>query len=225
MKKAAYAFGGLVVFLVAAALIVPGLIDWHSYKSEISAEAKKVTGRTLEIAGDLELGILPTPHVRASDIRFANAPGAAAPHMATLKELRAVYAKQGWPDAMHAYTDMHDWGDMLVEAGFAEPVMDMETLTLTYASAERLIADLRDYGGNAARQRFQGLRGKQWRAQLIDAIEADVPRTHDGQLQVTVEVIYGHAIKPELKVPMQGTTHVALTDMRAMLGQTPKKSA
>jgi len=126
---------------------------------------------------------------------------------------------------MHAYTDMHDWGDMLVEAGFAEPVMDMETLTLTYASAERLIADLRDYGGNAARQRFQGLRGKHWRAQLIDAIEADVPRTHDGQLQVTVEVIYGHAVKPELKVPMQGTTHVALTDMRAMLGQTPKKSA
>ena len=89
MKKAAYAFGGLVALLVAAALIVPGLIDWNSYKSEISAEAKKVTGRTLEIAGDLELGILPTPHVRASDIRFANAPGAAAPHMATLKELRA----------------------------------------------------------------------------------------------------------------------------------------
>jgi malonyl-CoA O-methyltransferase len=142
----------------------------------------------------------------------------------TLKELRAVYARKGWPDAMHAYTDMHDWGDMLVEAGFAEPVMDMETLTLTYASAERLIADLRDYGGNAARLRFQGLRGKQWRAHLIDAIEGDVPRTHDGQLQVTVEVIYGHAIKPELKVPMQSTTHVALTDMRAMLGQTPKTS-
>jgi len=37
-------------------------------------------------------------------------------------------------------------------------------------------------------------------------------------------VIYGHAIKPELKVPMQSTTHVALTDMRAMLGQTPKTS-
>lgn len=89
MKKAAYAFGGLVVLLVAAALIVPGLIDWNSYKTEIAAEAKKATGRTLEIAGNLELGVLPTPHVRVSDVRFANAPGGTAAHMATLKELRA----------------------------------------------------------------------------------------------------------------------------------------
>ena len=89
MKKAAYGLGGLIVLLVAAALIVPSLIDWNSYKAEISAEAKKATGRTLEIAGDLQLGILPTPHVRASDVRFSNAAGAAAPHMATLKELRA----------------------------------------------------------------------------------------------------------------------------------------
>lgn len=142
----------------------------------------------------------------------------------TLKELRQVYVNQGWPDAMQAYTDMHDWGDMLVEAGFAEPVMDMETLTLTYANAKRLIADLRDYGGNAARQRFQGLRGKGWHTQLIEAVEADVPRTQDGQLQLTIEVIYGHAIKPNLKVPLQETTHVALTDMQIMLGQKPKKS-
>ena len=89
MKKAAYGLGGLIVLLVAAAIIVPSLIDWNSYKVEISAEAKKATGRTLEIAGDLELGILPTPHVRASHVRLSNAAGAAAAHMATLKELRA----------------------------------------------------------------------------------------------------------------------------------------
>lgn len=89
MKKVAYGVGGLIVLLVAAALIVPSLIDWNSYKSEISAEAQKATGRTLEIAGDLEIGILPTPHVRVSDVRFANAAGAAASHMATFKELRA----------------------------------------------------------------------------------------------------------------------------------------
>ena len=89
MKKVAYGVGGLIVLLVAAALIIPSLIDWNSYKSEISAEAQKATGRTLEIAGDLELSVLPTPRVRVSDVRFANAAGAAAPHMATLKELRA----------------------------------------------------------------------------------------------------------------------------------------
>ncbi len=89
MKKAAYGFGGFVVLLVAAALIVPSLVNWNSYKAEIAAEAQKATGRTLEIAGDLELGILPTPHVRVSDVRFANVSGSTAPHMATLKEFRA----------------------------------------------------------------------------------------------------------------------------------------
>ena len=44
----------------------------------------------------------------------------------TLRELRALYARQGWPAPAHEFTDMHDWGDMLVQAGFAEPVMDME---------------------------------------------------------------------------------------------------
>lgn len=141
----------------------------------------------------------------------------------TLKEVRAVYAECGWPEPTHAYTDMHDWGDMLVEAGFAEPVMDMETITLTYATAERLLADLRDYGGNAHVQRFQGLRGQGWRRRLLTELDARLPRTPDGQLGISVEVIYGHAIKPEPKVPMQSTTRVALTDMKAMLKRGPKK--
>ena len=43
----------------------------------------------------------------------------------TAIELREVYRQLGWPPAGHELTDMHDWGDMLVQAGFAEPVMDM----------------------------------------------------------------------------------------------------
>ncbi|MEY3923178.1 MAG: hypothetical protein RI915_825, partial [Pseudomonadota bacterium] len=50
----------------------------------------------------------------------------------TLQELRKVYVRMGWPMPSHEFTDMHDWGDMLVHAGFAEPVMDMEKITLTY---------------------------------------------------------------------------------------------
>ena len=38
----------------------------------------------------------------------------------TLRELRAVYAALGWPVPSHTFTDMHDWGDMLVQAGFAD---------------------------------------------------------------------------------------------------------
>ena len=43
----------------------------------------------------------------------------------SLAEIRRVYAMLGWPAPAHAFTDMHDWGDMLVQAG-AEPVMAME---------------------------------------------------------------------------------------------------
>jgi malonyl-CoA O-methyltransferase len=52
----------------------------------------------------------------------------------TLRELRAVYAALGWPPPAHEFTDMHDWGDMLVASGFAEPVIDMERITLSCAS-------------------------------------------------------------------------------------------
>ena len=33
------------------------------------------------------------------------------------------------------FVDMHDLGDMLVESGFEIPVMDQETLTITYQVA------------------------------------------------------------------------------------------
>ncbi len=44
------------------------------------------------------------------------------------------------------FVDMHDLGDMLVESGFEIPVMDQETLTITYKSPESLLADVRRWG-------------------------------------------------------------------------------
>ncbi len=52
----------------------------------------------------------------------------------SLKELRYAYQQSGRSEPCHAHTDMHDWGDMLVQTGFAEPVMDMERITLSYSS-------------------------------------------------------------------------------------------
>ena len=43
----------------------------------------------------------------------------------TLLELRQLYRSLDWPAPAHEFTDMHDWGDMLLAAGFAQPVMDM----------------------------------------------------------------------------------------------------
>lgn len=137
----------------------------------------------------------------------------------TLRELRGVYADQGWPLPHHPFTDMHDWGDMLVHSGFAEPVMDMERLTLTYSGAAALLDDLRSLGRNLHAGRAAGLRSRHWRQRLIQALDAGLPRDAEGRLRLTVEVIYGHAFKgsPRPAKGPAGETAVAMEDMRAML--------
>lgn len=107
----------------------------------------------------------------------------------TLKELRACF-DDGYSHTQR-FVDMHDIGDMLVEAGFADPVMDMEVLTLTYEDFDRLLGDLRASGATcAASDRRRGLMGKTtWQA-----MRAGIERLRrDGRIPVTLEVIYGHA--------------------------------
>jgi malonyl-CoA O-methyltransferase len=135
----------------------------------------------------------------------------------TLRELQQFCLAHQAPAPLHPLTDMHDWGDMLVEAGFAQPVMDMERLTLTYASAERMMQDLRDWGRNLHRQRGQRTVTRRQYHQWLDRLEAGMPRNAAGELYLTFELIYGHAIKPEPRVRMAGETAVSLQDMRAML--------
>ncbi|MEY5100340.1 MAG: hypothetical protein RJA36_3059 [Pseudomonadota bacterium] len=137
----------------------------------------------------------------------------------SLRELRELFARQGWPAPAHAYTDMHDWGDMLVEVGFAEPVMDMERITLTYPDARRLLRDLRDWGRNLNLERFAGLRGRGWGRALEQALETGLPRDEQGQLLLSFEVLYGHAHKPAPRVRLQSTSTVSVDDMRQMLRQ------
>jgi malonyl-CoA O-methyltransferase len=113
---------------------------------------------------------------------------------------------------------MHDWGDMLVHAGFAEPIMDMERITLTYSSAETLLADLRELGRNLHTHRFPGLRGKQWRNTLCEKLNREL-RGSDGHLQLTFEVVYGHAFKPTPRFAMQAESRVPLMQLKSVLGK------
>jgi malonyl-CoA O-methyltransferase len=113
---------------------------------------------------------------------------------------------------------MHDWGDMLVQAGFAEPVMDMERIVLTFESPKRLLEELRTLGRNLHRGRFAGLRGRQWRAALEHELAARLAQTDEqGRLTLTFEVIYGHALKAAPRVRVSEQSAVSLRDMRAML--------
>jgi malonyl-CoA O-methyltransferase len=137
----------------------------------------------------------------------------------TLRELRAVHAALGWPAPSHDFTDMHDWGDMLVGAGFAEPVMDMERITLTFATPERLLQELRELGRNLSAGRFAGLRTPAWRQRWLEAVARHGERDSEGRLKLTFEVIYGHAFKPQARPKILPESQIGLDDMRQMLSR------
>jgi len=136
----------------------------------------------------------------------------------TVRELRALYAQLGWPPPGHEFTDMHDWGDMLVHAGFAEPVMDMERVVLTWATPAAALAELRTLGRNLHPARFAGLRGRRWQARLQAALQGlAVPGRNDGRIALTFEIVYGHAFKPPPRVALSPESAVSLREMRTML--------
>lgn len=95
----------------------------------------------------------------------------------TLKALRTLGAR-----SLRPFHDMHDLGDMMVAAGFADPVLDMEMVSIRYRSPRRFLADQRQLGVR------DGLLGRDtWRNwRRIFAV-------WDGL--AGFEVVYGHAWK------------------------------
>lgn len=133
----------------------------------------------------------------------------------SLQGLRALYARLGWPPPHAPFIDMHDLGDMLVQAGFADPVMDQEVLTLTWPDAQALLRELRSLGGNADPARTAGLRTPRWRQRLCTELQQ--LQGSDGRLRLDFEVVYGHAFRAAPKPRMAAQTSVALDEMRAMV--------
>ena len=132
----------------------------------------------------------------------------------SLSMLQSIYARAGWPPPFAPFVDMHDLGDMLVGAGFADPVMDQELLTLTWPDAQAALNELRQLGGNAHPARGQGLRTCRWRDALLGALAEQAGP--DGRVALTFELVYGHAFKPLPRARVAPTTHVAVEDLRRM---------
>jgi malonyl-CoA O-methyltransferase len=120
----------------------------------------------------------------------------------TLVELRDVFQALQMSSRVLPFVDLHDYGDMLQAAGMATPVMDMEKITLTYANAAALLADVRAFGGNPLQNRPRGLQGRQQWQQMLKLL--DQRRDSDGRIRLTVEVIYGHAFRPVPRRNSQG---------------------
>jgi malonyl-CoA O-methyltransferase len=118
----------------------------------------------------------------------------------TLRELRSAFA-DGYAHTQR-FADMHDLGDMLVGCGFADPVMDMEVVTLTYDDFDAMLAELRAAGSACAmKARRHGLTGRQAWSAARTAYES---MRRDGRLPATFEIIYGHAWKAAPKQTPDG---------------------
>jgi len=136
----------------------------------------------------------------------------------SLRELRDLYTRMDWPSPSHDFTDMHDWGDMLLSSGFAAPIMDMERITLTYETPEALLAELRSLGRNLNPQRFPACRGRAWYKLLQQQLQANLSSpAHAGRLALTFEVIYGHAFKAPTSLAVKPETRVSLAHLKAQL--------
>jgi len=129
----------------------------------------------------------------------------------TFKEIRAAFAAMDNAPHVLPFVDMHDFGDMLVAAGFSTPVMDMETITVTYESIDKLMADARAWGGNPLATRPRGLMGRDAWQRVVQSLEQN--RRADGRLGLTFEVVYGHAFKPVPRTTSSGETIIRL-DLR-----------
>lgn len=118
----------------------------------------------------------------------------------TLKELRSAFS-DGYAHTQR-FADMHDLGDMLVGCGFADPVMDMEVITLTYDDLDAMLTELRAAGSMCAmKDRRHGLTGRQAWATARAAYER---LRQDGKLPATFEIVYGHAWKAAPKQTPDG---------------------
>jgi len=114
----------------------------------------------------------------------------------TLWELREAWGKHDRYPRVHGFTDVHDLGDGLLSAGFANPVMDIDRMTMTYPSVIGILRDLKALGVvNAAPDRSRGLLGKR----RFEAFQESYEKYRDGQgvLPTTWEIIYGQAWLPE----------------------------
>ncbi|MFA7504557.1 MAG: methyltransferase domain-containing protein [Burkholderiaceae bacterium] len=103
----------------------------------------------------------------------------------SLREMRAAGAE------VMRFHDMHDIGDWLLAAGFAEPVMDMEWIDVSFPTPTALLGDLHALGGDARIGRRRGLAGRGAHDRLRERLQAQAG--DDGRIGLRFEIVYGHA--------------------------------
>jgi len=108
----------------------------------------------------------------------------------SLLEIRRAWAQVDDRAHVNHFLDMHDLGDGLVNAGLADPVLDVDRLSVSYDSTQKLFADLTAMGGrNALRQRNHALVGKQHFRHMTEELQRSGA---DGKITLDLELVFGH---------------------------------
>ena len=135
----------------------------------------------------------------------------------TLKQLRDAIRSVHGAARIHEFTDMHDVGDMLVHSGFSDPVMDMETLTLTYADPWQALHELQRAGSVSANPAgARGLTTRQFWTEVLAHWQKDA----EGRYPLTFELVQGHAWK---MAPRQHEDGRAVVNFMPLPGQSPRQ--
>ena len=119
----------------------------------------------------------------------------------TLKELKKSWEQVDSHAHVNDFTDMHDLGDELIQAGLSEPVMDMDLLTLTYQDAMSVMVDLKSIGANTIlkNQKKVAEQGLVTPGKLKKVISHYEQYRKNGVIPASYEVVYGHAWKTKLR--------------------------
>lgn len=136
------------------------------------------------------------------------------PSTDSLKELKLACQNAGITDAIKDFPDMHDIGDALLAAGFREPVMDAELITLTYPNPTALLDELEAVGAASYCNNFREIQ------QSTEKISASYPTDQSsGVWPLTWEIAYGAAFGPEEGQPVRsGGVEMATFSVDALRG-------
>jgi malonyl-CoA O-methyltransferase len=108
----------------------------------------------------------------------------------SLQEISRAWRQVDSNVHVNRFPDMHDLGDGLVNAGLRDPVLDVDRLTVSYKSSDRLFADLTAVGArNSLEQRVKGLTGKQRFAKMVTALDNAAAGNN---IALDLELVYGH---------------------------------
>jgi malonyl-CoA O-methyltransferase len=116
----------------------------------------------------------------------------------SMKEMKVAAGTAGNPLLARQFTDMHNLGDALVEAGFSEPVMDSEFITTEYPDLQALVTEMALTGA--------GTHIADWAARISAGkvlADAYAPFVRNGRYPVTWEIVYGAAFGPQEGQPVK----------------------